>query len=68
MCTFKQFGQKMAAGATILVASVGSAMAAVDAAVNTALGDAKTDSATIGGLVLVVIIGIAALKYCRRAV
>lgn len=60
--------KKIGAGAVVLAVSAGSAMAAVDAGVTTALGDAKTDTATIGGLALVVIIGIAALKYCRRAV
>lgn len=68
MSTFKKYGQKLAAGAVVLFASAGSAMAAVDTGVTTALGDAKADTATIGGLALIVIIGIAALKYCRRAV
>lgn len=48
--------------------AAGSAMAEVPAAVTTALGEAKTDSLTIGGLALVVIISIAAFKYMRRAV
>lgn len=51
----------------LLVASVGSASAAVDAGVTTALGTAATDGATIGGAVLAVIVGIAAFKYLRRA-
>lgn len=43
------------------------AMAEVPAAGKTAIEDAGTDAATIGALVLVVIIGIAAFKYMRRA-
>ena len=42
-------------------------MAEVPAAGKTAIEDAGTDAATIGALVLVVIIGIAAFKYMRRA-
>jgi len=46
---------------------VSSAQAAVDPAVTTALTTAATDVATIGGAVLVVIIGAAVFKYMRRA-
>ena len=56
---------RIAAGSTVLVA--GSAFAAVDAAVSTALGTSATDVATIGGLVLVVIVGAMTFKYLRRA-
>jgi len=45
----------------------GLASAVVPAGVTTALTDASTDAATIGGAVLVVIVGIAAFKYMRRA-
>lgn len=45
----------------------GSAMAAVPTDVTTALSDAKSDGVSIAGLVLGVIIAIAALKYARRA-
>lgn len=48
--------------------AAGSAMAAVPTDVTTALGDAKTDSLTVAGLALVVIIAIAAFKYMRKAV
>lgn len=44
-----------------------SVMAAVPEGVTTALTDAKTDGVTIAGLVLGVIIAIAAFKYIRRA-
>ncbi len=43
------------------------AMAEVPAAGKTAIEEAGTDAGTIGALVLVVIIGIAAFKYMRRA-
>ena len=41
--------------------------AAVPSEVSGALDDAKTDGATIGGIVLAVIVAIAAFKYIRRA-
>lgn len=47
--------------------ATGSAFAAVPAEVTTAISDAGTDAAVIGGAVLVVIVGIAAFKYMRRA-
>lgn len=46
---------------------VGLSNAAVDAGVTTALTTAGTDGATVGSAVLVVIVGIAAFKYIRRA-
>ncbi|MFG8300109.1 major capsid protein [Pseudomonas aeruginosa] len=45
----------------------GQAMAAVPAEVTSALNDAKADGVAIGGVVLGVIIAIAAFKYIRRA-
>lgn len=48
-------------------AAAGSAFAAVPAEVTTAITGAGTDAAVIGGAVLVVIIGIAAFKFMRRA-
>jgi len=52
----------------VVLASVASvSMAAVDAGVTTALTTAGTDGATVGSAVLVVIVGIAAFKYIRRA-
>lgn len=56
-----------AAGAGALMLA-GQAYAAVPADVTTALEDAKTDAMTVGGLVLVVIIAIAAFKFIRRAI
>lgn len=49
------------------VAVVGSASAAVDAAVTTAISGAGTDGATIGAAILVVLVGIIAFKYLRKA-
>ncbi len=46
---------------------VGSASAAIDAAVTTALTGAGTDAATVGGAVLVVIVAIFAFKLLRKA-
>lgn len=53
------------AAGSVLVA--GSAFAEVPAAVTTAITESGTDAAVIGGAVLVVIVGIAAFKYMRRA-
>lgn len=46
---------------------LGTAYAEVPAAVTTALTDAKADGVEVAGLVLVVIIAIAAFKYVRKA-
>lgn len=48
--------------------SAGSAFAAVPADVTSAMSEGKTDALTVGGLALVIIIAIAAIKYMRRAV
>jgi len=53
-----------AVGSTVVA---GSAFAAVPTEVTTAITAAGTDAAVIGGAVLVVIVGIAAFKYMRRA-
>lgn len=47
--------------------AAGSVFAAVPAEVTTAITEAGTDAAVIGGAVLVVIVAIAAFKYMRRA-
>ncbi|MDD2546603.1 MAG: major capsid protein [Burkholderiaceae bacterium] len=46
----------------------GQAHAALPEGVSTALDSAKGDAAMVGGLVLVIIIGIAAFKFIRRAI
>lgn len=53
-----------AVGSTVVA---GSAFAAVPAEVTAALTDAGTDVVAVGGAVLVIIVGIAAFKYMRRA-
>jgi hypothetical protein len=50
-----------------LATSGASVMAAVPADVSTAIETAGTDATTVGGAVLVVIVGIFALKLLRRA-
>lgn len=56
-----------AAGLSAL-AFAGSSFAAIDVtSVTTALTDAGTAVATVGAAVLVVIVGVAAYKYIRRA-
>jgi len=60
----KQIKALFAAGSALVA---GSAFAEVPAEVTTAMTEAGTDAAVIGGAVLVVIVGIAAFKYMRRA-
>lgn len=64
----KQLKNLFAVGAATVAAVASSAtFAAVGTEVSTALTDAKADVATVGGLVLVVIVAAAAFKYMRRA-
>ncbi len=60
----KQLKALFVAGSAL---ATGSAFAAVPTEVTTALSDATGDAATIGAGVLVLIVGIAAFKYMRRA-
>lgn len=55
------------ASAGVLSTVAAAASAAVPESVTTALTGAGTDAATIGGAVLVVLVGIAAFKYMRKA-
>ena len=55
------------AAATIMSVTAGSASAALPEGVTTALETAKTDGVQMAGIVLGVIIAIAAFKYLRRA-
>lgn len=50
-----------------LMVAAGSAFAALPTGVTDALDDAKTDGVAVAGLVLGVVIAIAAFKYIRRA-
>jgi len=63
----QNFAARSAVVSGLVFGAVVPAFAAVGTDVTTALADAKTDVATIGGLVLVVIIAAAAFKYLRRA-
>lgn len=63
----RKYGRQLVAGTAVLVASATPAFAAIDEGVTTALGDAKADVLTVGGLVLVVLVAAAAFKYVRRA-
>lgn len=67
MNTVRKYGRKVAAGSAIALGAVGTAMAEVPAEATASLNDAKADGVTIGGIVLGVIIAIAAFKYIRRA-
>ena len=60
---------KNAAGVFVAssVVAAGSAFAALDAGVTTAITDGKTDALALGALVIAVIIGIAAIKWLRKA-
>lgn len=53
--------------AAALATVAGSASAALPAGVSDAVTAIGTDAATLGGLVLVVVVGIAAFKFLRRA-
>ena len=59
--------RSIGAAAAVGVLSIQQAHAALGTDVTTALETAKTDGVAIGGLVLAVIIAIAAFKYLRRA-
>jgi hypothetical protein len=59
--------RSLGAAAAVGVLSIQQAHAALGTDVTTALETAKTDGVAIGGLVLAVIIAIAAFKYLRRA-
>lgn len=59
--------KKIIGVSSLFLSLIGGAQAAVPASVTTALGDAATDSATVAGLALAVVVGIAAFRYMRRA-
>ena len=56
-----------AAGSALALAAAQSAHAALPTGVTDAITTAGTDAAVVGGAVLVVLIGIAAFKYIRKA-
>jgi hypothetical protein len=55
-----------ALGSFLAVSSMG-ALAEVDAGVTTALTDAATDAKTVATAALLIIVGIVAIRYIRRA-
>lgn len=61
--------KKMLLGFGLFICSLFSvgAFAAVDAAVTTAIATGTTDTQTVAWLVVALIVGIAAIKYVRRA-
>lgn len=59
--------RSLGAAAAVGVLSIQQAHAALGTDVTDALDTAKTDGVALGGLVLAVIIAIAAFKYLRRA-
>jgi hypothetical protein len=62
----KSLALRLAAVSAFVLASAGSAMAAVPAEVTTAIGDMKADGLVVAGAVLVAIIAIAAVKFIRK--
>lgn len=67
MRQFKNLRRSIGAAAAVGVLTVQSAHAALDPEVSTAISDGKSDALAVGALVIAVIIGIAALKWVRRA-
>lgn len=67
MSMFNRVKTGLVAGSVVTLGAVGQAHAALDADITSALDAAKTDGVAVAGLVLTVIIAIAAFKYIRRA-
>lgn len=63
----KTLRRSLGASAAVGLLAVQQAHAALPAGVETAITDAQVDGTTLAGLVLAVIIAIAAFKYIRRA-
>jgi len=62
----KSLQLRLAAIPAVVMASAGSAMAAVPADVTTALGDLKTDALAVATAVLLAIVAVYAFKFIRR--
>lgn len=67
MRNFKTLVRNIGASAALGALAVQSAHAALPTEVTTALDDAKVDGVAVAGIVLTIIIAIAAFKYVRRA-
>jgi hypothetical protein len=63
----QNFRRVVLGSAALFAVSAGQVFAAVPVEVTTALDDAKADGVTVAGVVLVVIIAIAAFKFIRKA-
>ena len=63
----QKFAARLSLSTAAVLASAGSAFAAVPAEVTTAISDMKADGLTVAGAVLVAIIAIAAVKFLRKA-
>lgn len=55
-------------GLVALFAAPLASFAAVDTGISTALTGGATDAAAVAGLALLIVIGVAVVKYMRRAV
>jgi len=62
----KSLKMRLAAIPAVVMATGGSAMAAVPADVTTALGDLKTDALAVATAVLLAIVAVYAFKFIRR--
>lgn len=61
------FTKKIAAGLSLVAASITSASAAVPADVTAALAAGLTDATTVAGAALIIVVGVTVFKYMRRA-
>lgn len=59
--------KQFVAASALFLSLIGGAQAAVPANVTTALSDALTDATTVAGSALIIVVGIAAFRYMRRA-
>ena len=67
MCNLQTLKRSIGSAAVVGVLSIQQAHAALDTEVTSAISAGKTDALALGALVIAVIIGIAALKWLRKA-
>ena len=60
--------QKLSGVAALVLVPMGSAFAAIPTEVSTELATAKTDAVGVAGLVIVIVVAIAAFLFMRRAI
>lgn len=60
--------KKIAGGLALVPLMAGSAFAAVPTEVSTELATAKTDAVSVAGLVITIVVAIAAFLFMRRAI